>query len=259
MPPSRPNRRPVRVSRQLARRRRPRAALARPPLPRTARSRAGTLVLAGLRGLRPDVARRDVLDGDLPLVVLGAPLPRSERRLLAGADHAANRARRHATGAQPALPDQASRYRRRGLRLSGTGRATAWPKVEARRGRARGRCPRPGGAPRVRLDLPRQRTGHTWRHLPDPQDGELLAGHGVEILLSQEALLDQVLDVGRRRTRELPLIQGQRVGVLLEAEQQFLLALPLLLLTPHGHGDGHQDQHDGDPDEQDGHRVAARV
>lgn len=248
MPPSRPNRRPVRVSRQLAGRRRPRAALARPPLPRTARSRAGTLVLAGLRGLRPDVARRDVLDGDLPLVVLGAPFPRPERRVLARADHAANGARRHAAGAQPS-----------GLCLSGTGGATAWPHVEARRGRARGRRPRPRGAPRVRLDLPRQRTGHAWRHLPDPQDGEVLAGHGVEILLPQESLLDQFLDVGWRRARKLPLIQSQCVGILLEAEQQFLLALPLLLLTPHGHGDGHQDQHDGDPDEQDGHRVAARV
>ena len=58
---------------------------------------------------------------------------------------------------------------------------------------------------------------------------------------------------------QAPLIQHQRMRVLLQAEQQFLFPLPLLLLAPDRHRHRHEREHDRHRDQQDGHRVASRV
>ena len=97
------------------------------------------------------------------------------------------------------------------------------------------------------------------RHLADAQDGEVLAGHGVLVLPAEEALLDEVVEVGRRGARQAALIEHQRMGVLLQAEQQFLFPLPLLLLAPDRHRHRHEREHDRHRDQQHGHRVASRV
>src|SRR5690606_4545208 len=79
------------------------------------------------------------------------------------------------------------------------------------------------------------------------------------VLAAQVAFLDQEVDAGRMGARDAPLVERDRMRVLLQTEQQLFFTLALRLLGPHGHRDAQQQHHDGDGDQQGGHRVASLV
>jgi hypothetical protein len=85
---------------------------------------------------------------------------------------------------------------------------------------------------------------------------EVFVRDRVFVLLPQEFLLDEHVECRRVRVRKFPLEHANRVCDLLAAEDQLFFLLALNHLFPDRHDDGHHRGHDGDADNQGGHRVA---
>ena len=78
------------------------------------------------------------------------------------------------------------------------------------------------------------------------------------VLLAKETLLHEDVDVRRKVSRaHLPLIEVYRARVLLAAEDELRLFLPLHLMAPHRHRHRHQEHHDSDAHQQCSHRKSA--
>jgi hypothetical protein len=78
------------------------------------------------------------------------------------------------------------------------------------------------------------------------------------VLLAKETLLHEDVDVRRKVSRpHLPLIEVYRARVLLAAEDELRLLLPLHLMAPDRHRHRHQEHHDSDAHQQRSHRISA--
>jgi hypothetical protein len=199
-------------------------------------SRSAGLASSGAAGL---LLRLNV--NERPLVVVVPPLIHTDRFVLALAldahDPAGNRPAGAAAGAAPpAGAAPAAGAETTGRCCSTTGR----------------RCRRrPASGPR--LSRPARLQGLT-RRSGRAEQIEVVVGDGILELLPQEMPLHEHVDA-RRECAGLPLEQPDRADVLLPAEDELVFLLPLSLMAPHGHGDGHEDRHHRDRHQQGRHRV----
>ena len=220
----------------------------RRPLPRPRRRGVQRLQEIGRQAL----ARLHVLVGDGPLIVAGAAVVDLDARGLALRDHADDAgagpgsAAALASAVPPvvvvAVPPPVPLSR--GRAATERGRAATEPGASRRPAASlRQACRRPAArsAPGVcRSSGARPESG--LRRLIDKL--EVLAGDRILVFLAQELLLDQHVDAGRVGVGDALAELHHRAGVLVGAEQVFLLALALRLLVPHRQRRAHQDGHD---------------
>jgi hypothetical protein len=86
-----------------------------------------------------------------------------------------------------------------------------------------------------------------------------ILGHRVFVLLSEKPSRHEDVDARREEGRILGVLEFEERDsprILLAAKDELGLFLSLRFVTPHGHRDRQQDGHDGQRDEQGGHRVS---
>jgi hypothetical protein len=84
--------------------------------------------------------------------------------------------------------------------------------------------------------------------------------HRVLVFLAQESVLNQKVDAGRKRVRDvlvLELEKGYRSRVLLAAKHELGFLFPLRLVAPDRHQDRQQDSHNREGYQEGRHRVSA--
>jgi hypothetical protein len=86
---------------------------------------------------------------------------------------------------------------------------------------------------------------------------EVVVRDRILVFLSQEALLDEDLEVRRKGIGVLPLEQSNRPRILVTAPDEFFLPLSLRKVGPDGQGSTHEHGHDAQTDQERGHCVAA--
>ena len=120
----------------------------------------------------------------------------------------------------------------------------------------RGPSPASSGSPSSGAPAAAPATGELGQ-LGLQDEPELAAGsHRIGVGAAQKPPLDKGLDVGWVGAGGLPLIEHDGPRVLLAAEDQLGLALALRRVVPHRERHRQHETHDGENDEQSGHREA---
>jgi hypothetical protein len=97
-------------------------------------------------------------------------------------------------------------------------------------------------------------------HTREQQLELAVLGHRVLVLLAQETLIDEHIDVGGTGARSVAAFpQADGTHVLLAAEDELGLLLPLRLVPPGGQHGAHQHGHDRQRHQQGRHGVAALI
>lgn len=108
----------------------------------------------------------------------------------------------------------------------------------------------------LRRSARRSGNATTWRGRARRDELPLaIFGERILELLSQVATLDEHVEI-RGECADSSLVGGNRARILHAAKDRFFFLLALGFVSPHRHGDGHEDGHDGHHHEQRRHRVS---